>query len=311
MPVPTLTPAVLSALRTRFGDAMSEPELLGAGAWSSAYELMVGGRDVVLRVGMHREDYLKDQAAAKLFAASHVPVPEIIAFGEVDGLCYAVSERVRGVALDELDAAEIDATLPSLLAVLDEIHDCDITQTTGFGDWGPDGAGGHADWAQSLLAVGEDRARLPGWRDALAASAVGTSAFDQGLGHLAALAPLLPTVRELIHRDLLGGNILVSGSAVVGMLDWGCSLYGDSLYDAAWLTYCWALYPQWSAIDIRERIRRHLGETGLLPADFEARLHAYEVHIALGAVQFCAYAQRWAGVAWHAEAAARLVADWT
>ncbi len=308
MPVPTLTPAVLSALRARFGDAMPEPEVLGAGEWSSAYELTVDGRSLVVRVGRYREDYLKDQIAAKLFASSRVPVPEIIAFGETDGLCYAVAERVHGIGLDELDAAEIDRVLPSLLGVLDEIHACDVAQTTGFGDWGPDRVGGHASWAQSLLAVGDDRARFPGWRDELATSPADSTKFDQGLEHLASVAPRLPAVRELIHRDLFNRNILVSGTAVAGVLDWGCSLYGDSLYDAAWLAYCWALYPQWSAIDIRSRIRQHLEAAGLLPADFEERLHAYEVHIGLGAVQFCAFVRRWDQVEWHADAVAKLIA---
>ena len=43
------------------------------------------------------------------------------------------------------------------------------------------------------------------------------------------------TTRHVIHGDLLNRNILVDGERINAVLDWGNALYGDHLYDAAWL----------------------------------------------------------------------------
>ena len=71
------------------------------------------------------------------------------------------------------------------------------------------------------------------------------------------------------------------------------SLYGDYLYDAAWLIYWWRWYPQWQSIDIRAEMSRHWKHTGGLPADLEHRLHAYFVHIGLDAMSYNAFTGRW------------------
>jgi hygromycin-B 4-O-kinase len=105
--------------------------------------------------------------------------------------------------------------------------------------------------------------------------------FEQGLRQ--ELVAHLADVRELIHGDLLSRNVLVSRNAVAGVLDWGNSMYGDSLYDAAWLIFCWPLHPQWKSIDIRAHIRDHLCIGGQLPASFDERIHIYEIHIARSA----------------------------
>jgi hygromycin-B 4-O-kinase len=158
-------------------------------------------------------------------------------------------------------------------------------------------------WA--LLAIGQDNPRLPGWREALADSAVGTGPFEQGLQRLRDLAAYLPDAQELIHGDLLSRNVLAHGGRVTGILDWGNSMYGDSLYDAAWLIFWWPWYPQWASLDIRQSIidrQRARGRS----ADLEERLLAYEIHIALDAIAYCAFKHRWDDVATHVQSLARL-----
>ena len=59
--------------------------------------------------------------------------------------------------------------------------------------------------------------------------------------------------RELVHGDLVHGNVLVSPDArrVEAVLSWKCSVRGDFLYDAAWCSFL----------------------------DAAARHHCYELHI--------------------------------
>ena len=50
-----------------------------------------------------------------------------------------------------------------------------------------------------------------------------------------ALAEACPERRDLVHGDLLHGNVLVSPDArrVQAVLSWKCSVRGDFLFDAA------------------------------------------------------------------------------
>jgi thiamine kinase-like enzyme len=41
---------------------------------------------------------------------------------------------------------------------------------------------------------------------------------------------------HLVHSDLLHYNVLVAADRVTAVLDWGSSLYGDFLFDLAWLS---------------------------------------------------------------------------
>ena len=62
-----------------------------------------------------------------------------------------------------------------------------------------------------------------------------------GERELRALAAGCPELRHVIHMDLLNRNVLVSedGTRIEAVFDWGCSAYGDFLYDVAWFTF-WA-----------------------------------------------------------------------
>ncbi|MFD7288526.1 hypothetical protein [Streptomyces sp. NPDC059863] len=132
-------PAALSNLarelvRTSFGARATEPQPLAAGAWSQAFELTIDGAEAVLRVGAHGTDFAKDELVAG-FARPGLPVPPVLARGVVDTWHYAISTRAHGVGFDDLSAADVALTLPSLLTTLDAIGEIDLSGTAGYGIW--------------------------------------------------------------------------------------------------------------------------------------------------------------------------------
>lgn len=189
------------------------------------------------------------------------------------------------------------AALPGLLTALDALRDIDVSGTHGYGIWSPDGTGPSPTWAQALLSINQETARVPGWRAALEASPAGTRPFDQGYARLRELAGRLPARRHVIHGDLLYRNVLVRGSCITAVIDWGNSLCGDWLYDPAWLIYWWPWYPQWQAIDIRAELESHWEQHGGSPPGLDHRLQACLVHIGLDAMAYNAYRGRWDDVA--------------
>lgn len=277
-----------------FGTAAADVRWLGAGDWSRAYAIVLDGRHAVIRFGDHVEDFLKDQAMARHSSAT-LPVPAVTEIGQAGDGYYAVSERASGELLDNLDEAGMRAVLPGLLTAMDTLRHIDASGTVGYGIWAPDGTGPAASWAQALLGVDEETARVPRWRAALATFPVARQTFDRAYARLRELAEDLPDERHIIHGDLLNRNVLVQGTRISAVIDWGNALYGDWLYDAAWLIYCWPLFPQWQGIDIDAELEEHWrrrGGPGLVPG-LHRRLQAYLLHIGLGAMAYNAYRGRW------------------
>jgi hygromycin-B 4-O-kinase len=122
---------------------------------------------------------------------------------------------------------------------------------------------------------------------------VGSGPFDEAYGHLLALADRIPEERHLIHSDLLHYNVLVEADRVTGVLDWGCGLYGDFLYDLAWLCFWQPWYPAWLRIDFRAEATRHYAAIGLDMPHFEERLRCCQIHIGLAGQAYQAYAGDW------------------
>jgi hygromycin-B 4-O-kinase len=43
--------------------------------------------------------------------------------------------------------------------------------------------------------------------------------------------------RSMIHSVLLKRNVLTAEGKISAIIDWGCAMYGDFLYDLAWFSY--------------------------------------------------------------------------
>jgi hygromycin-B 4-O-kinase len=66
---------------------------------------------------------------------------------------------------------------------------------------------------------------------------------------------------------------------VTAVYDWGCSVFGDYLYDLAWFTF-WAPWMiGFSQLDLAKRVRSHHREIGVDVTNFDERLRCYELHI--------------------------------
>ena len=261
--------------RDRYGERASVPEPLGAGGWSKAYSLELDGRAVVLRFGQYGDDFAKDAAIGSM-SLPDLPVPRVLEYGPTGDGFFAVSERCYGTALDALTGPEMEATLPSLKATLEAIASVEVLSPPCANSSRDD----EVSWPEGLLHLDSERPRLGGWRAKLAASPVGTGSFGAGMAAMREMVATIPDARQLIHNDLLAGNVLVKHAAITGLFDWGNAMIGDALYETAILRFWWPWFPQWSGIDIA---------TELAVPESEDRLLAYELHIGLDHLQYNAW----------------------
>jgi hygromycin-B 4-O-kinase len=272
----------------RYGTRAGALTPLPAGEWSRPFAFVLDGHDAVVRFGVHGDDFGKDARMWRC-AGEALAVPEMLDLGDAPGGFFAVTRRAFGDFLDELDDAGMRVALPAVLDTLRVARGVDMSWSSGYGLWRPDGTAPHPTWPDALLAVTRDEPgdRIAGWRRALEDSPTGAGPFDAAAEALRALAERCPSPRELVHSDLLYRNVLVDGPAVSAVLDWGNALVGDGLYDLAWLLYWWPWYPLWRDVDVRAVIAADLDGP-----DADDRLRCYQVHIGLTAQAYNAYTGR-------------------
>jgi hygromycin-B 4-O-kinase len=285
-------------VKGHFGDRAHNLVPLAAGDWSKAYSFMLDGQEMVIRFGVYRDDFEKDRVMST-YSSYTLLIPRVVEVGETESGFYAVSERVRGKHLDELNGPEIRLVLPQLFDGLHELQKFDHTDAQGVGLWRPEGAG--PKWGAELLSVAEPRDRLAGWRERLDALPEEASVFDAGMEMLRQLAPQLPENRGIVHNDLLNRNVLVDGGRLTGVIDWGNAFYGDPLYDNAWFLYWWPWYPEWQEIDLHEILDRHWDKHGGRPPLTEERLLCCLIHIGLDHIAYSAFRQRTEDIRRHAK----------
>lgn len=287
------TAEVTAFLKTRF-DAVSEVAPIGGGEWSQAFSFTAAGRNLVVRFGEHVEDYRKDELAYR-YAGPDLPIPRVTEIGDAFSAHYAVSERRYGEPLDQLDGEGLEAALPSILRFLDALRNADVSMSTGYGMWTPNGDAPFATWRDCLLAAIDDTVypRSQGWRAKLEARPADLEVFEAGYRQLESLSDSVGEARHLVHEDIVGDNVRVADGQVTAVVDWGNARYGDFLYDLARLTFWVPWYPEWRDVDIVGAARAHYDSIGLAVPSFEKRLRACQIHIGLEAQAYNVFTDRW------------------
>lgn len=273
---------------------VTQLQMLRPGGWSTVYAFCANGRDYVIRFSMVAEDFERDSYAAR-FASPYLPIPKVVALDAYNDMYYAISERLPGTFLDDLDSEGMDRLLPSLLEALTGMRAVDTSRTSGYGNWDATGNAPYRTWHEFLLSVENDDPgeRGSGWRDKLASSTTGTVPYEECLARMTELFDRIPEARHVVHSDLLNYNVLVQDGEISGIIDWGCGFYGDHLYDVAWFAFWAPWYPQWRDLDLVHRMMSHLEDQGADMTQADNRLRCYMLHIGLGQMRYSAFIEHW------------------
>jgi aminoglycoside phosphotransferase (APT) family kinase protein len=280
---PRLSQAEVAAfLADRYGD-VDELEPLGGGFWSAAYAFSAQGRQLVIRFGTEPSWYEADRAA-RSFDSPDLPVPEVLEIGEALGVVFAVSERRYGGYLESVSPAQAETSGPMLCRLLEGLFLVPKSSDLPVDWYGPD-AGSQPSWRQWVMNALVDDPDRPahGWRAQLEVDPHLGPLLSACERRIAELLDACPERRDLVHSDLLHGNVLVTedASRVTAVFSWKCSARGDFLYDTAWCTFWGAIHPGVAAADPWRRVLTSeviAAESGAL-TDAAARHHCYELQI--------------------------------
>ena len=223
----------------------------------------------MLRLGSSPKWFAIDRDAMA-YSREGLPVPAVLDIGDALGGAYAISERHRGRFLESVSVDEAGVAGPTLTTLLDALRSV------------PDDGRLNASWRRWLVASLRDDPgqTVSGWRATLAADPSLDRLYRACESRIDELLDACPERRDLVHGDLLHGNVLIASDAsrVNSVFSWKCSVRGDFLFDVALCTFWGALaHPGIGAIDT-------LGRTLVAaPADVlvdaAIRHHCYELHI--------------------------------
>ena len=261
-----------------FNTSISELEFISGGESSQAFSFISEGESLIVRANKNELSFLKDRIAFERFAPRGILIPEILHVGSADGFSFAVSRRASGVIVKSLSEEELIETIPDLTSVLNHIHSIDISSAKGFGKWDSNQVGEYSSWQEFVLGVG----KFVYQDNMFETTCLEREVWEKGYSELVRSAEYAPDEKYLVHGDYGFDNVIVQDGVVTGVLDWAESMYGDFVYDIAWLCF-------WG------REKGYLFEKQYADREipnFKERLLCYKLHIALSSLSFYAFSQQ-------------------
>ena len=170
------------------------------------------------------------------------------------------------------------------------LQSVNLNSIDGFGTLTQAGKGAFNSWAEALLDVNNDHpdSLTHGWKEILAKIPEVQQKCDNFYEQLTKLVQYCPEQKNLIHSDLLYQNLLVHKHKISAVLDWGCAMVGDPLYDIAIFDFFEPWFPVFTQLNLIQQMKQsYLDLSPENHQNWERRMIAYQIHLTLGNIAYC------------------------
>jgi len=264
-------------LKSRKIDVTTLKPITG-GELSQAYIFSDNSENKILRINKNDEGFLKDKYAAEHFSSEIIPIPKIEDIGKLSNdMYFAISTQALGKPLDQFSKQEIASMMKSIVTVANAIHKTKL-QNNGYGWWRTDGTGKCDSWQEALdeMQVAEDDYKL---KDV---HFFDMDFYNNLTAKIKSYYQYCPEERYLVHQDYGFGNVIANGNRITGVIDWHGSLYGDFLWDVAWLEF-------WDkSKGYKQAFKDYYLQNGGLPNHFDERIKCYKLITGANSMAFFA-----------------------
>lgn len=272
---------VIEFLHQNFDENITSIYFLKGGEQSQAFSFNSNSRDLVIRINNQTYSFEKDKYAYNHFNNPDLPIPEIFEMGKFDeNYFYAISEFAEGKTLDTLDKDAKTKLLPQIISIHDAIHKIKIEDYKKFGDWDSEGDAKFDSWKGFI--IGKKDNVYKNWEKLYKETFLERKVVEKVTEKIRQLTKYVPEERYLVHGDYGGNNMTSDGEKITGVLYWGESKYGDTLYDIAWMDF----FDE--DLSYKEIFYNHYKDEGFNIENFNERMICYKLHLGLGAIGFFA-----------------------
>lgn len=289
--MPSIKPQLIDAeVRTLLTDHYAAPDgdltVLEGGQIALTVAFAADGAEYILKLQhLTMGSFAKDVYVYEHYAAPNVPIPRIYRAGQAGNLYYAIFQRMPGHNMIGMSHAELDAYVPALIATLDAIHASDVSGSSGYGAFDEHGVGMYGSWRETILGIDDEQPPdtfYGKWHSLFDDGSLERDVWDRIRAAMVELLDYCPEERWLLHADYAYGNVLVEGGRITAVLDWANALYGDFLFDIAWLNH---VLPDHQ---IPDRCAEFYAAQGRHIPHYRERLRCYRYLIALDSMRYCA-----------------------
>lgn len=267
------------------------------GEVSQAFSFECGEIGYVIRIGKSIEGFKKDAYAYSHFRSERIPIPRVIKIGYIDEQhIFCIAEKMPGITLQDVGSETMKHLLRPTTEVWLALRDCDISSTTGFGDFDADGRGAYGTWREYLLSILDP---IPnGWNRVI--RYLDRRLLKELITAFTFLAKHCPEERYLVHGDFGSNNTLTDGRSITAVLDWDSAKYGDPLFDVA-TAYFWSSWLDCMAA----QAAYYKAYLSVIPG-YQERLVCYQLRIGLDEVYDNVLHQNWNMARWAVKRSAEI-----
>lgn len=272
-------------VKKKFASYAESFEVISGGESSQGFFFSSQNNEYVIRVNKRVFGFEKDKYAYQAFHSSEILIPETFMLGKLtDELYFSITKRAAGKLFSELNRKETAGAIHTIIQTLDAIHSIDISNTSGFGSFDTQG-----------------KANLKSFRDHLEKlitempedyeKEAGNKLLEKNIivGLLEKYKTLLDyssDVRSLVHADFGFSNTTVDNNEITGIFDWEHAMYGDFLYDVAWLDFWGNRESSKIKVDYKNIFLKHYQERGTDIKNYNERILLYKLNFGIGAMMF-------------------------
>lgn len=298
--MPTAKPSieqVLALLREHFDHSVAQLTEVTSGQVARTFSFAVDGQEYIIQFSTIHVSFEKEAYVYNTYASPMIPIPRIVKIGSLpNDVRFAISLKVLGTPLNQLSWQENEQLVPQHMAILDSIHSADIRGHTGAGVWDGKGVGLFPTWKEYLTSVMKEETSTRGffgqWHTLFTETFLERDLFESVYQRMVQLLDYCPEERYLVHGDYGFSNIVAHEGTITGVLDWTGAMYGDFLYDIAWLDL-WT--PE---MHLAERFQQYYASRQVTVPAYAERMRCYQCCISLIAMRFFAKIQNHASYQW-------------
>lgn len=287
--------AVKNILEKNFTVNISNLEFLKGGEISQAFSFEDENQSYIVKIRkvrkIHakREPFQKEINAFKYITSrdSTIPIPKVLKKGffleeNGDKYIYCISEKADGSFTHNFPEEKQPLVDMSLVKMLFKIHNINISTTSNYGHWKDFDKADFSSWKDFILEQIKKSDTFI--KEAIKSSIFNMDFLEQATLRIKELLPFCTNKRYIVHADYGFDNTLADENGnITAIFDWEHSIFGDFVYDIAWLDF-WEFKKEGLYAKLYRKVNQKT--SNLDYTNFNERLLCYKLFIGIEAVSF-------------------------